>query len=748
MERKYDEFLDKEYKFKANGLKEVFYNEDSSWGVFVVEVDSEDKLPGSKTIYNAFLDKDMESVTVCGTLPRIYKGVTYNIEGVFVKNHKYNSYQYQVKSCISCLPKEKLVVKRYLMSMIKEDIVDQLLELYPDILEKVISENFDVDFDKIKGLGEVTWKKLKAKIIKNYSATDVISLLTPLGVSQNAINRLLEWQPNSEILLKEIKKNPYILTKVKGFGFKRVDEIALKLNEKLIDSTFRLIAFVRYFFVELGSGEGDTYTTIDSLEEAIMNNCPQTIEHFQKLLSNKEFLEVRDNLVGLKSYYNIEQSCLNHAYRIKNMQSDKYDFDDDKVQEAISEAEEEQGFTYTKEQLQMIMKSLNQNIVLITGKAGTGKTSIARAILKIYKTLSEIHVCPCALAAKAANRITEATGVEGRTIHSLLNYKGDGFEIDEKNPLENCLIFVDEATMINASLFESIFRALGNNCRLILCGDNAQLPPIGFGNIFSDLLDREDLTSLVLSKVLRQAERSGITSDANKIRDGINPISKLETKVVNGKLQDMYYMFNDDRTSLRNVAIATYLASIKDYGTDEVTIIVPRKVNCINSVREINNIIQDKLIPNNVKKINCGEITFKVGAKVMQTSPNRTAGIINGAIGKVIDVKKNEKNKDVAVIKFTFPDMTTKTVEYTKTELFDVELGYAATCHKYQGSNVKVIIGIIDMNHYTLLDNCMLYTLMTRAKERCLLLAEPKAFIKCIGTNRGERKTWLSLENS
>ena len=231
--------------------------------------------------------------------------------------------------------------------------------------------------------------------------------------------------------------------------------------------------------------------------------------------------------------------------------------EDNIILESIKEAEEEQGFTFLDHQIDIIKKSINNgNIVIIYGKAGTSKTTLSRALLKIYKNLG-CRIGAVALSAKAAQRITEATGFPASTIHRMLGAKSlNEFIYNEENPLPLDVILIDECSMINARLFYDLIQAIKPGTKVIMCGDDKQLPPIGFGNIFSNLLNKKELFNInQLTKVLRQAEKSGILMDANKIREGINPIQYPELKIIHGELKDMYYMFRTKCEDLNNIAM-------------------------------------------------------------------------------------------------------------------------------------------------------------------------------------------------
>lgn len=390
---------------------------------------------------------------------------------------------------------------------------------------------------------------------------------------------------------------------------------------------------------------------------------------------------------------------------------------------------------------------MQKDVSVISGKAGTGKTSIAKAIFRIYKN-KNFSISACALSAKAAQRIAEATGYAASTIHRTLESQGlNEFIYNYDNPLKVDVVFLDEASMVNAKLFYDLLCAIGTRTRLIISGDHRQLPPIGYGNIFSDILGRDDVfNSMQLTKPMRQAEVSGILSDANLICDNVNPIQSPDLKIVHGELNDMYYMFRENREALRNIAVNTYIKSIEADGIDEVVIATPRREESINSALEINKIIQDKLLDKEKIYIDKGYVKYKLGAKVIQTVNDYEKNVFNGEIGYITNISdKYQGNKKTEYCTITFKNLdgTDKLIEYTKGELKQISLAYALTVHKLQGSGYKTVIGIIDNTCYTLLDNCMLYTMITRAKKRCLLLAEPSAFLKCIRTNHNKRQTWI-----
>lgn len=746
--------VDEQVEFKAIITDCRYYNDDTTWGVYQFATDED--IPyfiTSNDNKNSYGDCNYNKFsTLAGKMQELVIGGEYQIKATHKYDKKYG-HQYVPISVFALIPQTKETQLLFLKSIIPESIAENLINAYPNIVNDVANGTIkEIDYSLVKGVREITWNRIKDKIVSNYLISDIIVMLKPLGVTYTMIKKLLSEEPNPVLLKQEIEKNPYILTKINGLGFKRVDELALKMNPELIDSNERLIAYVKYFFTEMGENEGNTWCSTSFLKSGVSNYVPECIEKLEWLLSNKDFLHIEDDRVGLSYYYNMEMEIFN-LIKDKMVRECTNEIPECIIEKAISEAEKEQGFTYTNEQLMTIKKALRSNIVIICGKAGTGKSSIMRAIIKAYQ-LSNNVIVASALSAMAAQRITEATNFPAMTIHRTLGCVGfNEFTYNKDNPLIANVALLDEGSMVNANIFLNWLEAIGQDTRIIISGDNKQLPPIGFGNVFSDLIETlGDEVVCKLTKPMRQAEKSGILVDANIIRENENPITEtLQSRIIHGELKDIVYMFRNNRESLFNIAIKTFLKSIEEDGLDNVVIAVPRKQGCLNSAFEINKVIQDKILSNEKSEISYGDNIFKLGAKVMQIVNDYDKNVFNGEIGYItkIDMSyENKKPEKYCVVTFNTPDGMRKSITYTKKELIYLDLAYALTVHKLQGSGRKTVIGIVDNTHYQLLDNCMLYTLLTRAKKRCLLLSEPQAFMKCIRTSHNKRNTWISIENN
>ena len=749
---------DEIYKFTAIITYEQYYSDDSTWGVFGFS--TKDDIPfftKSTKTFDPFGDNNSANDTddrkmskLAGKMQHLVVGGEYVVKAKYKKDKKYGD-QYTPIAIYAIIPQSRETQLLFLKSMIPEWMADNLINAYPNVVNDVANGTLKtIDYSLVKGVREITWNKIKEKIINNYLISDIISMLKPIGVTYAMIKKLLSEEPNPVLLKQELEKNPYIMTKIDGIGFRKCDDLALKLKPELIDSTQRLVAFIQYYFKDLGESKGHTWCSEKILRAAISNNIYECCNKVDWLLKNNDFLHIDNGRIGLKYYYDIEMQIY-HLILNKSQIETTINISNEAIDKAIKHAEEEQGFDYVVEQLDTIHKSLHRTVSLITGKAGTGKTSIMRAIVKAYME-NNYMMTASALSAMAAQRITEATEFPAMTIHRTLGCQGlNDFTYNKDNHLITDVAFLDEGSMVNASLFLHWLEAIGDNTRIIISGDHKQLPPIGFGNVFSDLIEMFDESVVSkLVKPMRQAEKSGILVDANKIRENINPISeKLQPRIIHGELQDMYYMFRTNRQSLFNIAVKTFIKSVESDGIDNVVIAVPRRKDCLNSTNEINKVIQNELLGDVLESIEGFDTTFKLGAKVMQTVNDYDKNVFNGEIGYVTKISERydgKKKEEYCEVTYTDIFGKDKIIEYTKKELAALDLAYAMTVHKLQGAGRKTVIGIIDNTHHQLLDNCMLYTLLTRAKKRCLLLAEPEAFLQCIRTSHNNRNTWMMLE--
>lgn len=741
-------------KFRGVVTFQRYYSEDSFWGVFNVR--TKENLPFSEEMNqpNAFEDdEDFEPyyiVCVAGKMQQLYVGSEYEFTATCEYSSKYKTWNYVPSNVTAIAPSSIEDTRFFLESILTENQVNVLIQEYPNIVQEIINGKDNVDTKKLKGIGDKTYANIKERIINNYVISDIISELQPYGVTLTAIKNLLKWEPQSAILKQKIKENPYCMTEAKGFGFQTVDKIALKRDPSLIDSSKRLIAFMKYYLNQAAESDGHTWVEMSQLKTGIIDQVPQCIDLFDKLVSLEEdgnfggYFYIDNSKIGLSRYHDCEENI----YKIlESLELYSFPCNVD-TEYGIKKAEKELGYSLSEDQKNVVKQIEKNNVVIFTGKAGSGKTSSAKAILNSFPNSS---IACCSLSAKAAQRIQEATGFKAMTIHRLLEYGMGGFNRDSKNRLTQDVIFLDEASMVNCTLFYYLVSAIKEGAKLIICGDYAQLPPIGSGNVFTDILHMDNEFNVsVLKKVHRQAEASGILTDANKIRDGIYPIDGPKPQIINGELKDMAYVFRDDQYRIQDIVVDQFIKIKEKHGLDSVAIAVPRKDTVVNSSLEINKQIQMKVIDTKHTEYVQGVANkFYIGDRILQTENDGKRDIYNGEVGYVEKVNPHAKNDEVCMVarfKSTI-NGEDKIIEYDREQLKSVLLSYAMSVHKLQGSEYDYIIVALDTSHYILLDRCMLYTAITRAKKMCILVSQPEAFRRAMKINKvNNRQTWLSLK--
>ena len=429
------------YEFLATPQMERYYNDDSTYGVY--SFITTDDIP---EYYNCKLDPfddNSDSVkggTLAGKMQQLSIGMEYKVTATMEYNTKYKSYNYVPTVVIANIPKTQEQQIAFLKTQVTELQAKNILEVYPNVVEDVM-QNKPIDISQIKGIGEITWKNIKEKILDNYVISDILSMLQPLGVTFAVIKKLITDEPNPSLLKQKLIENPYIMTRVKGLGFKKVDDLALKLNPDLRISEKRVIAFLRYYFNSIGEDLGHTWVTQNELDNAVQDNIYECFEIYQTFIDKEKatplFLYFKDDKVGMSTKRMSEMSILNILNDLNNYQSN-FTID---IEKGIKEAEKEQGFEYTEEQKQHIRQLCQTNVNLLSGLAGTGKTTILRALLKIYKNYT---LGCCALSAKAAQRITEATNCPASTIHRLLGFDSFGFRYNAQERLPYDVVVLDE----------------------------------------------------------------------------------------------------------------------------------------------------------------------------------------------------------------------------------------------------------------------------------------------------------------
>ena len=731
-----------------------FYNQNNGWGVFDFQSDYQTNHEKIKALRHDVFDNKSYG-TLVGSMPQLNITQEYTMKVKEIYNKKFDCWQFEPITIHQDIPNSMVEKNRFLNFFLTERQAETLLEAYPNIIEMIVEDNVkDIDLNKTKGIKEATFKKIRDKVYENYVLIDIINYLAPYGITYNKIKKIVDRYQSPLLAKQKIQENFYILTEVEGFAFKTADAIALKINPDLKVSNKRLMAFIDYTLKDIGNSEGHTWISHNHLMGKVRSTIPECTNLFKKFIqdeeerSNGEKYYIDNSKIGLKRVYTQECDIKNILHKINNSHNFMDGIGIDTINQSIQKAESIQGFEYTEQQKEAIKAIINNNLLIIAGKAGSGKTSVVKGIITLIEDLfPNKTIAQCALSARAARRMYEVTARPAYTIHRLLAWKDGRFQYNEFCPLLSDIIIADEFSMNNISIALSLFQAVKQGAKLILVFDYAQLPPIGNGAVAYDLLENSGFAKFKFEKVHRQAEKSGILKDANLIRLMKNPIKKLEPSLVHGEYKDMVYRFILDRDKIHDFAVKSYLDAVGKFGLENVMLISPRKDKVQNSVEVFNKSIQDIYITEKDKYLDFGQTRYYVGDRVIHKVNNYEKNVVNGELGVVADIGNDEVIVDYGYDIYELMENhreIKKIITYTKEDLIELQLGYSVTVHSAQGSQADIVIVVLDNTHHILLDATILYTAITRASKKCLLIAEPSAFKRCINNNKTiDRQTYL-----
>lgn len=642
--------------------------------------------------------------------------------------------------------------------------LSNFLTVFPNPIE--VLERGDInELMQIKKVGVKTAENILTRYNACKDKGKAYVELGKYGLSQNIIDRLINRYNSPEIAIEKINSNPYILVnEVRGVGFKKADEIALKTG---IDpnSVERGVAFITYYF-RVCAEEGDSYIDFDELldavDEYLGDYSDDSLDEAMLTLKNKGDLWYKDyddcTLIAHSYYFNIEKEICRHIKRLMSYPSNVR-LNREQAMERIKAKEEAQGWSYTERQLEGIFATMENNVTIITGYGGTGKTSAVTGMLAC--TDEGYDFKQCALSGKASANLTDVTGVEGSTIHSLLRYDsvtGD-FMVNEHNPLDTDLVILDEGSMVDMELALALLKAIPNGAKLIILGDTNQLESIGAGNLLMDLIDSEVVPTIVFDKVHRQGAKSAIKTESIKVAEGKQLVKTTWTgESLLGELKDLKYIgFNSSKGQARPTIdlVMTEFKKLYKEAKDikDIAVILPTKASG-SSCHTVNLLIQDYVLPRNKGKgIELGDeqhpFTVYVGDKIINLRNNKKAynyenvdgsykvekvikPIFNGNMGEVIDIINDE------TILVDFYNIGEVIVDAKQIQ--HIALGYAITIHKAQGSTIPYVVGAVDYTHYSMLNRQLVYTLMSRAKTKLSFIFESKALSKAISTNYVTKK--------
>lgn len=708
-------------------FKQSIFKSDTGYNVGLLKISETD-------------DPEMENfikktITFTGYFDTLNNEDTYILYGSLVYHDRYG-YQYSVASYEKILPTGKDAIIEFLTSsLIKgcgEKTAIKIVEILGDNAIEKIKDNIN-NLDLIPKLSETKKKSIYNSILKYYESNETIIKLKEYGFSIKDSLKLINIYGNG--ILNIVENNIYSL--INDIDFKTLDRIYLSIYKET--TNLRILACIVETMKRITFNTGDTYSYKEEIIRALNDefNIKISSDEYFSMLSNEYKIVIDNDKYYLKEYYDAEIDIVNRLKEIKI--SPKHL--EKNLDKKIKDLESSLDITYNTEQKNAIKSIFHDNIVIITGGPGTGKTTIIKGIINLYKNIYKysddalnMKLALIAPTGRASKRMSETTGYGSSTIHRYLKWNKDNntFGINEFNKTNEELIIVDETSMIDTVLFDSLLKGIRKNIKLVLVGDEHQLPSVSPGLILNDLINSNKFNHIKLNNIYRQSKNSYIPVLASEIKNK-NVTDYLDKK-------DDYNFIECNTRNIKDLVIDIANKSINK-GLDEnnIQILAPMYKGEIG-IDNLNIILQNIFNPhsNHLKEVVIGPIIYRVNDKVLNLVNDVDKGIYNGDIGFIYDIDINSKSDFIKV------NFDNNIVSFKKEELSSIKHAYAITIHKAQGSEFDHVIMPISKTYNKMLYNKLIYTGVSRAKKSLIIIGSSEAFIYSVNNDYSEiRKTNL-----
>lgn len=701
-----------------------------------------------------FISEDM-TFTCVGMCKGMTEGENIEAEGEFVDHPMYGK-QFKISSYRTVMPKDRVGMERYLGSGaikgVGPALAKRIVKKFGQDTFRIIEEEPE-RLAEIKGISENKAREIAAQMEEKKDLRDALIYLQQFGISNNlAIKIYNNYGVN---LYSVMKENPYRLAEdIVGVGFRIADEIAAKIGIHT-DSDYRIRSGVLYTLMQ-AVGEGHCYLPMDRLLSRAGALLGVEEEHIRPQLDNlmmdRKIVIKQDNVYA-NTYYYAELNC---ARMLRDLDMALGE-DEEHIQKSLEGILRESNMELDELQLQAVTGAIQNGLFILSGGPGTGKTTTINIIIRYFEK-EGYDIMLAAPTGRAAKRMTEATGFEARTIHRLLELNGElsedrrgaRFERNEENPLETDVLIIDEMSMVDLQLFQALLKALIPGTRLILVGDVNQLPSVGPGQILRDIMDSKSFPMVVLQKIFRQAGESDIVVNAHHINRG-------EQIALDNKSRDFFLLErNDVNVIYKHMVqlIRDKLPSYVEASPYDIQVLTPMRKGPLG-VEVLNEILQRYLNPPAPEKKEhlAGETVYREGDKVMQIRNNyqleweivsrygiptdRGMGVFNGDMGRILEIRENLSE---LVVEYD----EGRRVTYPFANLEELDLSYAITIHKSQGSEYPAVILPLLSGPRLLFNRNILYTGVTRAR-RCVTILGSSETIRSMIANENENRRYTSL---
>lgn len=677
-----------------------------------------------------------ELVTVVGSSASVSAGEYIDCTGIWVNNREYGL-QFRADQLRIVMPSTLEGIEKYLGSGLIKGVgphfAKRLIEAFGNDVFDII-ESHPERLTELPGIGPFR----RDKVVKSWQdqkmIREIIVFLQSHGIGTARAVRIYKTYGQQSIT--KVRENPYCLAlDVRGIGFKTADQLAERLGIPR-DSLIRAQAGVRHLLQEY-SGNGHCAMLTSKLvtdASELLNIPPETIDCAVQTEQREgrliaEDIE-REPSVFLSSFYRAEVGVAGHLKRLLHAKA--WWVGNIDLEKAIAWVEDKTKLELSLTQRQAVHVALQNKVAIITGGPGVGKTTLVNSILKIIRAKTR-QVILCAPTGRAAKRLSDSTGLEAKTLHRLLEFDPQtyGFRRNESNPLEADLVVVDEMSMVDILMMQHLLKAIPDSAGLLLVGDVDQLPSVGPGAVLGNLIESQQLPTVRLTEIFRQAKASQIVVNAHRINRGKLPKYSSASDV----LTDFYFVPAETPELIHEKLIQIVTDRIPSrFQFDpvrQIQVLVPMNRGGLG-VRALNVDLQKQLNPNGKNPISRFGSTYAVGDKVIQTINNYQKEVFNGDIGFITNI-----DEEVGTLEILFEG---RLVEYEVDELDELSLAYATTIHKAQGSEYPAVVIPIAMQHYTLLERNLLYTGVTRGKSLVVIIGQLKALGMAVRTVRSTKR--------